>query len=71
MRWTIVQNRDRYGMLRSFEGLPEKFIVEGMTYKEAEELAYNLGGSEAGCDYCFYVEEDEPEEKEVKVSATV
>lgn len=53
MTFTIKKNTDRYGEID--RNLPDEFTVEGLTEKQADEIADRLTNRNAGCDYAWYV----------------
>lgn len=58
-RYTIIRNDERYSLgTNSREILPGKFVVEGLSYEQAQELAERLSNRHAGCDYAFYIDGD-------------
>lgn len=59
MSFTIRRNDERYGppFLRGV--WPERIIIEGVTSEEARLIAEKLSDHFAGCQFYYYVVEDE------------
>jgi hypothetical protein len=56
--FTIKQDRERYGMLSVFEGMPEEFIVTGLSQMQSEDIARLL--SEHAADNAYRVLPQQP-----------
>jgi len=56
LEWVILRNSERYGDMAS--ELPDVIVTSG-TREQAEKLAEQLSSNYPGCDFLFYLKDDE------------